>query len=323
MSKGERSGGTKTIKIGYLILDDGPSSRQTLKGIVRQSVESACQLLGIDPEAVKPEAIKEASTLTEAEQFVVGSDSLPYWLLVDNRLEGESGQELVKLVEKLGYPADVLYYSRAGALPSLKRVGPPRYGKVISALWDDLPARISVMAQEFLFKWTDPEYIRGLVLSRAVDVEIAMDDCILAFFKVDDTKEPTFRGKLLGTHGAELFARFDVIEKAVLEVRKPASKGGPAEGYEKITKETAGSVFRDTRDVFAHNLLRKNPNQPFGLQITHKSGGDIPYRREALQQYFLTCSRMLADLERLEENLKRASGPKAVTSRVATAVSPG
>jgi hypothetical protein len=267
---------------------------------------------------VKPNSILEATNLSEATNFVLKSNDLPYWLLVDSKLEGESGKELVDLVGKLGYPADVLYYSRAKPVPPLEGIKPPRYGKVFSVHWDDIPDRISFMAQEFLLKWTDPEYIRGLVLSRAVDVEIAMDDCVLAFFKVANSREPTFRSKLLGTHGAQLFARFDVLVKAIAEVRQGNGAGITAT-YDRITKEVLDQVFKDTRDMFAHNLLGKDPAVPFSLKIIHKSGGDIPYERKTLQKYFLTCSRMLADLQRLKEDLGVTNIPVRPSRRAGSA----
>ena len=153
------------------------------------------------------------------------------------------------------------------------------------------------MAREFLTKWSDPEYIRGLVLSRAVDVEIAMDDCILAHFEVASSKESLFRREFLGRRGIGPFARFNVIREAM----KMHAVGNP---YDQVNHENVKLIFLDTRDVFAHTTLDVDRDNPFGIQLVQKVGNTELYGKQRLEMYFLKCSRIIKDLERLELEIR-------------------
>jgi hypothetical protein len=303
----------KGTKLGYLILDDGEASRGKLKEVVREAVGLACTQAGLAKAAIDPIVVNESAKLADASKFVTEADRLPYWLLVDSALEGESGEELLQVVKRLGYPADVVYYSRAEGKLTLKGVGPLRYCKVSLARWDDLPAKVEQMAREFLLKWTDPDYVRGLVLSRAVDVEVAMDSCILAYFGIDKTQEPTFRKELLGKNGAQLGPRLTVLEKAVRQVGSNAK--GPSE-FGKMSTGSLKKLLEGTRNIFAHNIVVPDPKEPFIVKLRHKAGGaaEYSYEREGLQEYFLDCSRALMALEKLGDKLEAVSKVEVANS---------
>ncbi len=288
------------IALGYLLLDDDATLRRRVIKTIREEVLRASKSRELDDKCEVTFTPVVKGSLKTAKHYVTASTSLPDWVLVDERLEGSmDGKQLVEELHRVGYPADVLFYSNASMAPPLDKGLILRYGRIRSTGKDSLSAYIYQMAEEFLTKWSDPEYVRGLVLSRAVDVDLAIDDCIVKFFKIEDEEKSHFTQHLLGANGVRLGAKLDIIEKAV-NLLKSREKD---QTYQDISKGKIKEVFESTRNKFAHTILLKDPGNPFKIQLEYKSGSVQTVEKDDLDAYFLKCSRMIENFRILESDL--------------------
>ena len=287
------------IGLGYLLLDDDETLGKSVMKTIGKEIELACKSLGLDDILTVSISAEVKRDLESATRFVTSADSLPDWVFVDQRLDRENGRLLVESLSAMGYPADVLFYTAATEVPRLNRDIALRYGKVRSASSQTLSPLVNQMAKEFLIKWGDPEYVRGLVLSRAVDVDIAMDECIVKYFKIADGNKGHFAHYILGANGVRLGVKLDLLDKA----KKSLEDKKKFQAYHQIERGKVQALFEKTRNVFAHKTLQRDPMNPFKIKLESKTGEIETMEKRQLDIYFLQCSRMISDLRRLENDL--------------------
>ncbi|MDG6953939.1 MAG: hypothetical protein JRN33_03005 [Nitrososphaerota archaeon] len=292
------------VKFDYLILDNSPSSRTSIKGRLERTISAAGVRIGLKSGEALVNCIKESEDIEEAASYIEESGLLPDLLLVDENLAGgERGTSLVKQVVEMGYPAEMLLFSQTPQAPQAKGLPEIRYGTLEVAGQGSIDGRMDIMASRLLTKWNEPEYLRGLVLSRAVDVELAIDECITSYMAIMPEKVAEFNRSFLGSDGIETAKKFRLILSILDGMRKKGTKKMPAT-LQSLTKENANRVFGEVRNNFAHNLLERNNQSRFKVVLKTK-GGAIRFSKRDLQDYFLKCSLMRRDLEALDSSLRK------------------
>ena len=195
-----------------------------------------------------------------------GDAKVPDWVFCDLNLgERDAGLEVAKIISERRYPTDLLLYTQAGILGREIESFGNRYGNVWTANRDEIEGTIDKMVWRATTKLSDPEYLRGLVLSRATDTELLIDDCVVSLFRIDDELKDHFRWGLLRNEsygpGAKYQALATYIQKLKEEERKTLSVD-----VDKVGKHIT-DIFKK-RNLVAHGIAISDGKG--GLQISNR-----------------------------------------------------
>ena len=305
---------TASVELKYLLLDDVENEMEGVEKSVREEVDLLCKSKNVhlDPRIVSI-SVEPKNRFGDALNYIKSMEELPDWVLVDVRLgEKEDGHMLVEKIRELGYPADVLLYTQADWAQQ-SPMEELRYGKLrVAGGMENIKAEISDMARDFLRKWREPEYLRGIVLSRAADMDVAMDDLIVKYFSVEGEKEAEFRECFFGKQPINLGAKLSIIEAVAGRVNWDQPDGGTGPNQEKLKIGNITDMIRrlltGTRDPFAHSQLEPGQQQGFGVALRQKGGKKKEFQKDILQKYFLDVSVVITQLALLEKRLGDAQG---------------
>jgi hypothetical protein len=288
------------VNLDYLLLDNSKDSRDRMNARISVAIDSVGKRMGLKPGQATATCLKEAVEVAEASTFVKDSGMLPDMLVIDQNLtNGQQGASFVKQVVEMGYPAEILLFSQAAQAPQKGGLPQVRYGNLEVAGQGEIDGKIDFMISRLLTKWGDPEYLRGLVLSRAVDVELAMDDCVVSHMKIVKVRTEEFRSRFLGSDGLDAFRKAKLVVSAV-----PKKKGQTTPNYPSLNEANMTLVFQDIRNKFAHNIVVPDEQSRFAVVLKMKTGATFRYGKKQLQDYFLKCSLMRRDIISLDSVLK-------------------
>lgn len=186
--------------------------------------------------------------------IINNENGLPDWVLCDLDLNIEgAGKEVAKLISSELFPTDVLLYTYAGLINHPDLLPEKRYGATLMANRDEIDGRISWLMWKTLVKLSDPEYIRGLLLSRATDTESLLDEYLSYIFRIREEKAESFRWELLRGEGYNWNHKYKVLESELSKDIK--SKLSEKEiKMDKIYGHLSG-IFTFRNDI-VHGILR-------------------------------------------------------------------
>ena len=303
------------INLDYLLLDNSKDSRDRMNSRISASVDSVSTRMGLESGQATATCVKEAVDAADASAFIKESGILPDMLVIDQNLTGgEQGASFVRQVVEVGYPAEILLFSQAARAPQRRGMPQVRYGTLEVAGQGEIEGKIDFMVTRLLTKWGDPEYLRGLVLSRAVDVELAMDGCVITHMKIAKDKTDEFRSEFLGSDGLDAFKKAKLVVSTLEGVAK-SRRAGAGPSFPTLNGKNLEFVFQDVRNKFAHNEILPDENSRFIVVLKMKTGGKFRYGKKQLQDYFLKCSLMRREIESLDGELKpKPAAPVPVVS---------
>ncbi len=207
------------IHLRILLLDDKGSEGENVKNLVRiieGQFKSISGRMGMNVEAPSPEITTDPSRIYK---IIEEEENLPDLIMCDLNLskKGE-GVKVARKITKQNYPTDVLLYS-FGAFKPKKIEIPSRYGVVLIANGSMIGGYIEWLAWRALVKLSDPEYMRGLILSRATDTEVIIDECLTNLFEIKDNLRSHFKMGLLRTEGNGPINKYEVLRSAMVKFK--------------------------------------------------------------------------------------------------------
>lgn len=120
-------------------------------------------------------------------------------ILADKNLgKGKTGEEVVKQVRKKNFLTDILYYSGV----SIDDDDIIKLGKYLSVevIKDrKFVSTLKKMINKNLLKWTDVVFLRGIIISKTIELETKVNEFFTKYFKVSRTKLEHFDLILEGT----------------------------------------------------------------------------------------------------------------------------
>lgn len=309
----------ETIKVNAVILEDRDTEAERIRKFLEESLES---ISGRNEVKLSLQPIQIKRTKAEVLIVLENDAKVPDWVFCDLNLKDKNaGLDVAKIISDRRYPTDLLLYTQGGTLDNDIESFGNRYGNVWTANRDEIEGTIDKMVWRATTKLSDPEYLRGLVLSRATDTELLIDDCVASLFRIDDELKEHFRWGLLRNEGYGPGAKYESISTYINGLPEDDSKSL------KVNVEKIGNHLKDIigkRNLVAHGIAISDGKG--GLHISNrlvpgnqkkgKSKDGKPYQfdmtRDQSKEYFYLCYQTDKELQELLEyliNLGKRRGP--------------
>lgn len=311
------------VPLYTLILEDREAEAKKVRGFFEAQIKSVNRRFQRIELTMEEPIVKSTydEMLTE-----LGKQSVPDFILCDlNLSEIGTGEKVVEEIVKRRYPTDLLLYTQ-GSVP-LKEAYPKiandhRYGNVFLAGRDVIEGTIESMALRAAVKLSDPEYLRGIILSKTTDVELSLDNCLSTMFKIEEQDIVFFKQGLLRSFDYAIINKFEII-KTFCEKNAIVNENSRIGDLEKILGRLRG--INKTRNEVAHgnssydgagglkvvNRLqhqektkgKKNPkNEP-----KNKEKEISAISRDEIRKHFHDCYQAIQDIEGIDMLLKNRS----------------
>ena len=234
--------------------------------------------------------------------------SVPDWVLCDlNLSEKGAGMEVAREILHRRYPTDILLYSNAQVLGDDSKIDKGRYGNIMTANRDQIGASIYRLVWRAAVKLPDPEYLRGLVLSRVTDTELLIDDCLATLFKISDELVDRFKWGLLRSDGYGPSFKYSVIERYLKDRLNDDFSTCPIKMDKKrehltIYNHLMGVI--GTRNLVAHGLAESDEAGGLFIKNRLQEQGNSLLTRDQIKRRLHLCYRTDEELKTLLEFIK-------------------
>lgn len=321
---------SSSLTIEYAVLEDSPDILEDIDKDIKKVVDSVhlqfkqlnnkgrIKVTGILPSKLFDSKVEEdfKSKLIELARSD-GTSSIPDIVVLDNNLPGnpESGKEVLEEISKMRYPLDAILYTNLSDIPDFEHSNP--YGRIWTTSRDDLKPTLLAATTKFYLFWTNPEYIRGLVLSRFADLDNAWNELVVTIIHLEDEPKESLNGKTkeeMSELGKEILREFaltrdglDLTRKAknmtnVVKLLEESKIVGPEmrKDIERFSRETIS--YSGVRDDFAHNPITKLDGEK--IDIRAKNPPDGGYNRKVMKSFFIKLTRLIIEIEQVTEKIK-------------------
>ncbi|MEM7600996.1 MAG: response regulator [Verrucomicrobiota bacterium] len=207
-------------------IDDSPRWVESIKGEIELHIEEC----GFDAQIETYEdghAIE--SSLHHADVSLV---------IVDDQLETKNGDELIAQIRTSGHFTEIVYYSKDGPPPKGDWDG------VFRSSREDALERIKQVIDLTIHKLRDLGVFRGLLIAQSIDLEVQLEECILAWF---DQKAPVIESRLINQMFFDFKKKSDMVMSITKEYLKTAS------GADKESMEAAREILK----AFENDIIHK------------------------------------------------------------------
>lgn len=256
------------IPLHVVILEDRVGQAQKILSVIVNSLDSVSRQTGITYSLDK-DFVKSKS---EVENIMNSDTKLPDLIVCDLDLKDKgAGMEVAKLISDKLYPTDVLLYTYAGIINPVGPLPENRYGATLTANIEQIEGKVTWLIWKTLLKLSDPEYTRGLILSRTTDTETLLDECLTSLFRINEEQVDYFKWKLLRDGDYNWKHKFDVLSSGLSnEMESMVKEKGI--NMEKVLRHLSG-IFT-FRNEIAHGLVEGDKGG--GLFIKNKLSSNYP-----------------------------------------------
>ena len=149
----------------------------------------------------------------KASEIIDGIDQTTDIAFIDKNLNGTSGIDVIGHIRNKHKLLDVLIYSRARIEnDDLAKIN--NYGFVaIAQKKEQIVDKLKTLIDKSLAKWDDINYLRGVVISRIIEIEREIDDVLMEVLAPHDDRKKKFRDLLLENSDISLFAKQRILSK--------------------------------------------------------------------------------------------------------------
>ena len=288
------------VNLSAVILEDNTTQASTTFTTLTQSIERISKLIKI---RTLPLARTIKQTRAEVEELMLAENIVPDWILCDVDLkETGAGVEVAKTILKRGYPTEVLLYTQSLVFPIVEDIQSNRYCNVATANKDQIDGAIDILVWRSVTRLADPDYLRGIMLSRAADTEALIDECLVQLFgvdKIDTQLRDSFRWGLLRSEGYGQSVKFKVLNDFLKDRLQPESNAPVSFTINEFNtiRKNLECIFK-TRNVVAHGIA--SSDEKGGLAILNRmrrgdaDGNSSPgykqnIKRDEIKQYLHLC----------------------------------
>lgn len=186
-------------------------------------------------------------------------------LIVDSDLgAGQSGSSLVKKLRNEGIYTDIIFYTRKVSIPpeAKEEVSKGGFAKIV--LENALESTTQAVIKERLERFRKVSFLRGMVISKFIDVESALNGLLMSYFEISKHRQDHFRTSVLENNTISFGAKLNALLMIAFGKQRP-KKSDPLKepfsslGYAKIKDgiEKLRTVEHD-RNNLAHCAIRPN-----------------------------------------------------------------
>lgn len=186
------------------------------------------------------------------EQFekISGEYDTADMVVVDNGLNGVNGMDVVRNIRKKYKLLDIILYT-AGSMEDKYVADLARYGLVEIVSTRRFTGRLKNILKRNLTIWEDIDYLRGIVISRIIEIEQEIDDVLMEVFLPHDKSKDKFRSFLLENPDVSMGAKRVILDQLIKPMQdKPFN----TIDLEKLLK---------ARNLLAH--CKRSPKNPKAL----------------------------------------------------------
>ena len=297
------------IQVRGIILDDSGTQGDLIRRELEGSLASVSSRTGINYNFPLPLVTANPEEVFE----IIDTDKdIPDWIFCDLNLGKKgAGLAVANRIAKQLYPTDVLLYTYAGIVSEGIKLQDNRYGISLVANHDQITGRIEWLVWRTMVRLSDPEYVRGLLLSRATDVESKIDDCLASFFMISEGHIDYFKWGLLRGEGYNWLHKYGILSEGLKDMGTGDSSGLDLAKLEKHLKDIFG-----LRNQVAHGIAQSDSSG--GLSIKNRAAdrtkgsdvkvNDVPkvvITRERVKQVLHLCYKVDDIFSNILDNLQK------------------
>jgi hypothetical protein len=309
-----------TLTLEYAILEDSQDKAKELQkkmGVISRSIHEQYKqpegkggrvdIKKIDAQELfhegnENEFLNQLTTLAQSSGSSGSASAFPDILLLDNYLRGSpgSGEETLREISRRRLPVDSILYSEVSNLEDPDQSNP--YGRTWSTSYEHIDDIIRQAITKFYLSWTNPEYIRGLMLSRFADLDIALNDLIVELIQVGEEHKKYLTEFSLTRDGLDVARK---AKNAASVAKLLVGDGKLAKEEEEKISRFKGDIIRyaGERDDFAHNPILKLYGE--GIEITAKSQENKPYSRNTVKKFSANCTSSILEIKAMTDTINK------------------
>ena len=322
------------LVIRYILLEDDDKNKDEIEGIIDKIVESIYKSYKEDSSerinitrlttelilwAKNEEEVLTCLSKSKDEKGSEDKNSFPDLIILDNNLPDsrESGLQTLKEISRKKYPIDCILYTNLDEAPENAKDIVNLYGRNWLTTYDDLiESTLKYAITKFYISWSNPEYLRGMILSRFADLDLAWNELALQLLV-------SKQGELVSEQGdseaiKELLRIFaltrngmgitqkaknsvDVYNKIVCP-KKSQNNGPekPSKSVEYLKNRTID--LAKTRNDFAHNSIKKIYE---GNKIMFENKIEDEYTRECVKGFLFNLSHLISEIQEFKEYVEK------------------
>jgi hypothetical protein len=193
------------MKFKILWIDDRPSSIISKK----EEIEEFLKKEGFEPDIELISDIENIKNILE--EKINGDIDL---IVTDNNLDEDfSGIDVIKRIGDRKILVDVLFYSS----PPFKEEEVTRSHHFIEIVDDKtkILGSLKKLIKKNIKRCEDPVFLRGYILSRAVDLEIELNELFEIYFKINDLSKMHFHSFLMENKSFSLYGKKATLSKII------------------------------------------------------------------------------------------------------------
>jgi len=226
-------------------------------------------------------------------------------LVVDQELPGEKGSVLVKKLRDQDIYTDIIFYTRRVKIPDevVTEVAMSGFAKVV--LEQDLESATQTVIKGMLERFRKVSFLRGMVISKFIDVESALNRFLMSYFEIGDVHQDHFRTSILENSTISFGAKLNALLMIAFGKQRPRKSSDPVRhpfdslGYDGILKgiQALRDVERN-RNNLAHCAIRPREQ----LEV-FTMGERVSYDRKHLDAVLTSMTTCLQFIDMLSDCL--------------------
>ena len=170
-------------------------------------------------------------------------------VVTDKNLTGDmTGLDVISEVGKSGLCTDVLLYS--GKDMKIKELREKiEYGFVDIVESKEFADRLIILIEKSIRRWEDIIHLRGLVISKTIDIELQLNLLFVKILKVPEEMVGIFHDSILENSSNTFEGKVKALEK-IMEIAVPEKKERQKEGFTKLIDDLR--ELQRNRNYLAH-----------------------------------------------------------------------
>ena len=315
------------LVIRYILLEDDDTSKAKIEGIIdtmAQSIyksykEDSNKRINIARLTTEPIlwAKNEKEVLTclsksEHEKRIKDKNSFPDLIILDNNLPDsiESGLQTLREISLKKYPIDCILYTNLSKAPENAKDIVNLYGRNWLTTYDDLiDSTLKYAITKFYISWSNPEYLRGMILSRFADLDLAWNELALQLLVSkqgdSETRKELLRIFALTRNGMGITQKAknsvdvynEIVDQKKSQINEPKKPSKSVDDLKSCTIYLA-----KIRNDFAHNSIKKIYE---GNKIMFENKIEDEYTRESVKGFLFNLSHLISEIQEFKEYVEK------------------
>lgn len=212
--------------------------------------------------------------------------------LLDQNINEVKGLDVLNELRAENDLTDVLLYSAVPdqevALDEARRA---TFTEVVEGR--EIASRLELLIEKNIQKWEDVEILRGIVISKVIELELAVNEFFISYLKIPEIKIEEFRSYILENSYLSFEGKKQTIEKLAKKKNKKSETKKLVDQLEKLQKE---------RNNLAH--CKRDPDNKNQLI---KMGSPEKYTKERINKILIMIKNVRIELQGLEEIFSQGS----------------